>query len=132
MLKIKQSENGFWISEDWFYLDTFEAKINKRISFKDFDNVFKFNEYEEREWKGNNPFSKSQCQRYWLENEKMFVEICVFEREKTEFTIHKVIKNEYENSKELIKDLLDLDELYNAIVETFKEYIEEIKISIKE
>ena len=128
MLKIKQSENGYWISKNWNYLDTYEATINKRITFDKFDKDFWFRDYEEREWLGNNPFSKSGCQRYWLENEKMFVEICVFEREETEFIIHKVITDKYENAKDLIKDLLDLDELYNSIIKTFEEYIDEIKL----
>ena len=30
MLKIKQSENGYWISENWTYLDTYKATIYKR------------------------------------------------------------------------------------------------------
>lgn len=128
MLKIKQSENGYWISENWTYLDTYKATIYKRITFDEFDKGFWFRDYEEREWLGNNPFSKSECQRYWLENEKMFVEICVFEREETEFMIHKVITDKYENAKDLIKDLLDLDELYNSIIKTFEEYIDEIKL----
>ena len=54
------------------------------------------------------------------------------ECENTEITIHKVITNEYENSKDLMKDLLDLEELYNAIVRTFEEYVEDIEISEKE
>ena len=62
----------------------------------------------------------------------MFVEIYVSEGEKTEITIHKVITNEYENSKDLMKDLLDLDELYNAILRTFEEYVDNIAISEKE
>lgn len=62
----------------------------------------------------------------------MFVEIYVSEGEKTEITIHKVITNEYENSKDLMKDLLDLDELYNAILRTFEEYVDNIEISEKE
>ena len=33
MLKIKQSENGYWISENWTYLDTYKATIYKRITF---------------------------------------------------------------------------------------------------
>ena len=131
MLKIKQSENGYWISENWTYLDTYEAKVNKRIEFNDFDKDFWFRAYEEKEWIGNNPFSKSTCQRYWLENEKMFVEICVFEGKETEFTIHKVITDEYENSKELIKDLLDLDELYEGIIKAFELYVDEVKIQEK-
>ena len=132
MLKIKQSEDGYWISNGWFYLDKIKTEVNTRISFKDFDNDFRFYEYEEKEWIGNNPFCKSECQRYWLENEKMFVEIYVSEGKKTNFIIHKVIINEYENSKDLIKDLLDLDELYNAIVRAFEEYVENIEISAKE
>ena len=132
MLKIKQSESGYWFNSEWFYLDEIETMIYKRISFKDFKDDFCFDEYEEREWKGNNPFCKSDCQRYWLENEKMFVEIYVSEGEKTEITIHKVITNEYENSKDLMKDLLDLDELYNAILRTFEEYVDNIEISEKE
>ena len=36
--------------------------------------------------------------------------------------------DEYENAKDLIKDLLDLDELYNSIIKTFEEYIDEIKL----
>ncbi len=54
------------------------------------------------------------------------------EGEKTSITIHKVITNEYENAKDLMKDLLDLDELYNAIVRTFEEYVDNIEISVKE
>lgn len=132
MLKIKQSENGYWFYSEWFYLDEIKTTINKRISFKDFDKEFRFYEYEEKEWIGNNPFCESDCQRYWLENEKMFVEIYISEGEKTSITIHKVIINEYENSKDLIKDLLDLDELYDAIVRTFEEYVDNIEISVKE
>ena len=132
MLKIKQSESGYWFCSEWFYLDEIETTINKRISFKDFDNDFRFYEYEEKEWIGNNPFCESDCQRYWLENEKMFVEIYISEDEKTDITIHKVVINEYENSKDLIKDLLDLDELYDAIVRAFEEYVDNIEISAKE
>lgn len=132
MLNIKQSENGYWFCSEWFYLDEIETTIYKRISFKDFKDDFCFYEYEEREWKGNNPFCKSDCQRYWLENEKMFVEIYVSEGEKTEITIHKVITNEYENSKDLMKDLLDLDELYDAIVRAFEDYVDNIEIDVKE
>ena len=132
MLKIKQSESGYWFCSEWFYLDEIKTTINKRISFKDFDNEFRFYEYEEKEWIGNNPFCESDCQRYWLENEKMFVEIHISEGEKTSITIHKVITNEYENAKDLMKDLLDLDELYNAIVRTFEEYVDNIEISVKE
>ena len=128
MLKIKQSENGYWISENWTYLDTYKATIYKRITFDEFDKNFWFRDCEEKEWIGNNPFSKSTCQRYWLENERMFVEICIFEGKETEFIIHKVITDEYDNAKDLIKDLLDLDELYNSIIKTFEEYVDEIKL----
>ena len=50
MLKIKQSENGYWISENWTYLDTYKATIYKRITFDEFDKDFWFRDYEEREF----------------------------------------------------------------------------------
>ena len=42
MLKIKQSENGYWISKNWTYLDTYKATIYKRITFDEFEICIKF------------------------------------------------------------------------------------------
>lgn len=126
-MNIKESYNGYWISSDWMYLDTFKSHLNKKITFDDFTRDFWFTEYDNREWLGNNPFTKSECNRFWLENEKAMVEICVFTRDRsTDFIIHKVVTETYDTANELIKDLMDLDILYNNIIKTFTNYIKEV------
>lgn len=105
----------------------FKSHINKKISFDDFVKDFYFYDYDNKEWLGNNLFSKSECDRYWLENEKAMVEICVFERNNsTDFMIHKVITSSYDNANELVKDIMDLNILYDNIIKTFTKYIKEI------
>lgn len=129
-MNIKESYNGFWISNDWFYLDIFHIHINKKISFDDFVKNFYFYDYDNKEWLGNNPFSKSECDRFWLENKKAMVEICVFERNNaTDFTIHKVITSSYETTTELVKDIMDLNVLYDNIIKAFKNYINDLEES---
>lgn len=127
-MNIKESFNGYWISKEWFYLDTIDKHVNKKISFDDFVKDFYFYDYDNKEWLGNNPFSKSECDRFWLENEKAMVEICVFERNNntTDFIIHKVITGSYDNANELVKDIMDLNILYDNIIKTFTNYIKEI------
>ena len=126
-MNIKESYNGYWISSDWMYLDTFDSHIDKKITFDEFTRDFYFYDYENKEWLGNNPFAKSECDCFWLENEKAMVEICVFTRDSgTDITIHKAIKDVYETSNELIKDLMDLDTLYNNIIKAFSKYIQEL------
>lgn len=127
-MNIKESYNGYWISSDWLYLDTFDSYINKKISFNDFTENFWLNSYDNIEWLGNNPFSKSKCDRFWLENQKAMVEICVFEKNNntTHFMIHKVITNSYENTNELVKDIMDLNVLYDNVIKAFANYIKEL------
>lgn len=110
------------------YLDTFNSHIDKKITFDEFTRDFYFYDYENKEWLGNNPFTKSECDRFWLENEKAMVEICVFTRDSsTDITIHKaIIKDVYETSNDLIKDLMDLDILYQNIIKAFSKYIQEL------
>lgn len=121
MLNIKESYNGYWISKEYHYLDTYNNEVNKSFDFDYFTKEFNFYAYENREWLGNNPFTKSTCDRYWLENEKSFVEIHISNwKDKTNITVHKVITDKYENSKELMKDLLDLDELYRNIIDSIE------------
>lgn len=127
-MNIKESFNGYWISKDWFYLDTIDKHVNKKISFDNFIEDFYFYDYDNKEWLGNNPFSKSECDRFWLENEKAMVEICVFERNNntTDFMIHKVITGGYNTSNELVKDIMELNILYDKIIKAFNNYIKEI------
>ena len=121
MLNIKESYNGYWISEEYHYLDTYNNEVNKSFDFNYFTKEFNFYAYENREWLGSNPFTVSTCDRYWLENEKSFVEIHISNwKDKTNITVHKVITDKYENSKELMKDLLDLDELYRNIIDSIE------------
>lgn len=130
-MNIKESYNGYWISNDWLYLDTFESHINKKISFDDFVKDFHFYDYDNKEWLGNNPFSKSECDRFWLENEKAMVEICVFERNNTtDFIIYKVITDNYDNANELVKDIMELNILYDNIIKAFTNYIKEIHVKL--
>lgn len=127
-MNIKESYNGYWISSDWLYLDTFDSYINKKISFNDFTKNFWLNSYDNIEWLGNNPFSESKCDRFWLEKQKAMVEICVFEKNNntTHFKIHKVITNSYENTNELVKDIMDLNVLYDNVIKAFANYIKEL------
>lgn len=127
-MNIKESFNGYWISKDWFYLDTIDKHVNKKISFDNFIEDFYFYDYDNKEWLGNNPFSKSECVRFWLDNEKAMVEICVFERNNntTDFMIHKVITSSYNTSNELVKDIMELNILYDKIIKAFNNYIKEI------
>lgn len=124
-MDIKQSYNGYWISADWLYLDTFNSHIDKKISFDDFVRNFYFYDYDNKEWLGNNPFSKSECDRFWLENEKAMVEICVFERNdnSTDFRIQKVVTGTYDTADELVKDIMDLNILYDNIIKAFTNYL---------
>lgn len=127
-MNIKESYNGYWISDDWFYLDTFNSHIDKKINFDDFVKDFNFYDYDNKEWLGNNPFSKSECDRFWLENQKAMVEICIFEGDNntTDFMIHKVITSAYDTTNELVKDIMDLDILYNNVIKAFSNYINEL------
>lgn len=121
-MNIKESYNGYFVASEWHYLDTYENTINKRFDFDYFTKEFNLYAYENREWLGNNPFAESTCDRYWLENEKSFVEIHIDNMvDETIITVHKVITDKYENSKELIKDLLDLDELYRNIIDSIED-----------
>ena len=132
-MNIKESYGGYWIEESYMYLDEIETTIYKHITFDEFARDFRFYDYDEREWLGNNPFSKSEVIRYWLENKKSFVEIHVIERaENTGFTINKVITNSYYTTNELVKDIMDLNDLYASIVDAFEDYIDELKMEDEE
>lgn len=124
-MKIKVSENGYWVSSDWLYLDTYEKVIDRPILYEDFYKDFNIPFKYDRSWVGNNPFSKSECLRCWLDNEKAMVEICVLtHKEETRFIVHKVITEESE-SKQLIVDLLDLEELYRDLRIAFQAYLDD-------
>lgn len=58
--------------------------------------------------------------------EKMFVEVCVFTGIETEFYIHKVITNNYSNSNDLVKDLMELNEIYDYLISSFENYRRDI------
>ena len=132
-MNIKESYGGYWIKEDYMYLDEVESTIYKHITFDEFARDFRFYDYDEKEWLGNNPFSKSEVIRYWLENKKSFVEIHVIERaDNTGFTINKVITNSYYTTNELVKDIMDLNDLYASIVDAFEDYIDELKMEDEE
>lgn len=131
-MKIKVTENGYWVSSDWLYLDAFEKVISKPISFDQFNKDFSIPYKYDREWKGNNSFSKSECLRCWLDNEKVMVEICVLTHDKdTRFIIHKVITEETE-SKQVIIDLLELEELYRDILVAFQAYLDDYVYEMEE
>ena len=126
MLKIKTSHNGYWISDNWLYLDAVEFTAPK-ISFRDVDrSILLYSKYE-TEWKGNNPFQGSICSRFWLENEKAMVEVCVFQRENdTEIIVHKILTEKYGAANEIIIDLTIIDDLYKEILKQLKESIEDL------
>lgn len=132
-MNIKESYNTYWIESRYMYLDEIEATVYKHITFDEFARDFKFYDYDEREWLGNNPFCKNEVIRYWLENEQCFVEIHVIERtDNTGFTINKVIANSYYTTNELVKDIMDLNDLYASIVDAFKDYMDELKMEDEE
>ena len=132
-MNIKESYGGYWIEESYMYLDEIETTIYKHITFDEFTRDFRFYDYDEREWLGNNPFCKSEVIRYWLENKKSFVEIHVIERaDNTGFTINKVITDSYYTTNELVKDIMDLNDLYASIVDAFEDYIDELKMEDEE
>ena len=132
-MNIKESYKIYWIESGYMYLDEVETTINKHITFDEFARDFKFYDYDEREWLGNNPFCKNEVIRYWLENKKCFVEIHVIERtDNTGFTINKVITNPYYTTNELVKDIMDLNDLYASIVDAFKDYMDELKMEDEE
>lgn len=129
---IKESYGGYWIENSYMYLDEFEATIYEHITFDDFSKEFSFYDYDKKEWLGNNPFCKNEVIRYWLENKQCFIEIHVLERaEDTGFTINKVITNSYYTVNELIKDIMDLNDLYDSVVEAFKDYLDNRKDKIE-
>ena len=124
MLKIKTSYNGYWISDNWLYLDTVEFTAPK-ISFRDVNRSICIYKKYETEWKGNSAFFEDKCSRFWLENEKAMVEVCIFEREKeTEITVHKILTEKYDVANEIIIDLTIIDDLYKEILKELKENIE--------
>ena len=44
----------------------------------------------------------------------------------TDFMIHKVITRAYDTTNELVKDIMDLDILYNNVIKAFSNYINEL------
>ena len=40
MLKIKQSESGYWFNSEWFYLDEIETTIYKKSLLKILKRIF--------------------------------------------------------------------------------------------
>ena len=44
----------------------------------------------------------------------------------TEFYIHKVITNNYSNSNDLVKDLMELNEIYDYLISSFENYRRDI------
>lgn len=127
--KIKIVKNGYWISDNWFYLDTYKSIISKEITYQEFEDDFcgySYNLDWDEEYLGNNPFTQTCCKRYFLDNEKMFVEVCVFTGIETEFYIHKVITNNYSNSNDLVKDLMELNEIYDYLISSFENYRRDI------
>lgn len=112
--KIKITENGYWISDDWMYLDEKEYKTGFKVSFDEFFKKFMTPIKYDWEWKGNNPFSTSCVTRYWLENERCCVEIAVHEyTDGSHISIYKCfLCDKYDSSTELIRDITDLDELF--------------------
>lgn len=120
-------ETGYWYSKEWLYLDEYDYKLGKAITFEEFRREFNLPQHE-IEWGGNNPLRKSECMRFWI-GEKgeryLFVEVCIF---KQSISIHKVItddKNEM-TSHQLIKDLLDLDILYRDVVNATSIAVDEL------
>lgn len=112
--KIKITENGYCISDDWLYLDEKEYKTGFKVSFGEFSVKFHTPIKYDWEWKGNNPFSVSSVKRFWLENERCCVEIAVHEyTDGSHISIYKCfLCDKYDSSTELIRDITDLDELF--------------------
>lgn len=114
--------NGYWYDDKSLYLDEYEYETKEIIDFKSFKTNFHLWDYE-KNWKGNNPFTKDKCLRLWI-NDNARVEIFVNEwKDKTKFLIYKVftIKN-YGNSNEIMIDMLKIDNLYKDVLKAFVEY----------
>lgn len=123
-MKIDITTNGYWYDDKSLYLDEYKYETTKIINFKDFETNFYLWDYE-KNWKGNNPFTKDECLRLWI-NDYARVEIFVNEWEdKTEFNIYKVFEvTHYENSNEIMIDILKIDNLYKDVLKAFEEYKE--------
>ena len=117
--------NGYWYDDKSLYLDEYKYETKEIIDFKSFKTNFHLWDYE-KNWKGNNPFTKDECLRLWI-NDNARVEIFVNEwKDKTEFHIYKVFTiNNYENSNEIMIDMLKIDNLYKDVLKTFDEYKDE-------
>lgn len=117
--------NGYWYDDNSLYLDEYKYETKEIIDFKSFETNFYLWDYE-KNWKGNNPFTKDECLRLWI-NDNARVEIFVNEwKDKTEFHIYKVFTiNNYENSNEIMIDMLKIDNLYKDVLKTFDEYKDE-------
>ena len=117
--------NGYWYDDKSLYLDEYEYETKEIIDFKSFETNFHLWDYE-KNWKGNNPFTKDECLRLWI-NDNARVEIFVNEwKDKTKFIIYKVFTiNNYENSNEIMIDMLKTDNLYKDVLKAFDEYKDE-------
>ena len=108
--KIKITENGYWISDDWMYLDEKNYKIENPISYPEFFGKFKMIDKYDYEWKENRPFGDIDVARFWLESEKCCVEIAIH---KKSIDMYKCfLCEQYDTSTGLIRDITDLDELF--------------------
>ena len=47
-MNIKESYGGYWIQEDYMYLDEVESTIYKHITFDEFARDFIFYDYDEK------------------------------------------------------------------------------------
>lgn len=114
--------NGYWYDDKSLYLDEYEYETKEIIDFKSFKTNFHLWDYE-KNWKGNNPFTKDECLRLWI-NDNARVEIFVNEwKDKTKFLIYKVFTIEnYGNSNEIMIDMLKIDNLYKDVLKAFDEY----------
>lgn len=117
--------NGYWYDDKSLYLDKYEYETKEIIDFKSFETNFNLWDYE-KNWKGNNPFTRDECLRLWI-NDYARVEIFVDEwKDKTEFIIYKVlIVENYKKTNDIMIDLLKIDNLYKDVLEAFDEYKDE-------
>lgn len=121
---INITTNGYWYSNDCLYLDKYEYKTDKEISFNEFEKNYRYWDLKTN-WCGNNPFTKDECLRFWI-SDNARVEICVFNHRPTKFSIYKVIDAKgYEENSKLMIDLIKIDELYKYLMKQFEEYKEE-------
>lgn len=122
---INITTNGYWYSNDCLYLDKYEYKTEKIIEFDEFKRHYNYWDLK-TEWDGNNPFTRSDCLGFWI-NDNSRVEIRIFTRKyKTEFSIYKVIDSQcYHETNKLMIDLIKLEELYRYLMKQFEEYKEE-------